>query len=102
MERTYSQADAGSTVHITRDEPLRISLPENPTTGYRWEVSWDPALLRVAQDDFAVQGIRPGAGGIRTLVLIATCAGTCRVRLDQRRNWDGDTAAQFFLTVVIK
>jgi hypothetical protein len=43
---TYSLLDNDTTVHIHSRDIITVRLPENPTTGYRWNITTGPGLLR--------------------------------------------------------
>ena len=45
MYVAYSQLDNGTTVQVHTRDVITVRLPENPTTGYRWNVTADPGLL---------------------------------------------------------
>lgn len=89
MELTDADAGAERTVGVGQD--LLIRLPENRTTGYRWHLDLPEAGLELADDTYAPPDPgRPGAGGVRTVRLRATAAGTHRVAAALRRSWEGE------------
>jgi inhibitor of cysteine peptidase len=76
-------------------EDLVIRLPENPTTGYRWEFRQSgTGALRLAQDVFE-PGSREavGAAGRREVRFVAERAGKVRVEAVERRSWEAPEAA---------
>jgi predicted secreted protein len=66
-----------------------IALDSNPTTGYKWEVSFDKAFLRLITRGFK----RPakallGAGGTETFVFLPLKEGETEIRLVYKRPWE--------------
>jgi inhibitor of cysteine peptidase len=54
----------GASISAKAGDVLLIKLPENPTTGFRWNVTEaDPRLLQLQADDFvADRGAGTGGG----------------------------------------
>lgn len=89
MELTDADAGAERLVGVGQD--LVVRLPENRTTGYRWHLSLPEEGLEATDDAYeAPAGIRPGAGGTRTVRLRATRPGTHRLVAELRRSWEGE------------
>jgi inhibitor of cysteine peptidase len=83
------------------DEVL-ISLPENPTTGYRWRLS-APDALPLEEDGFEPEAPgRSGASGQRRLRLRAASIGTHRIALSRRRSWQAASADPPDLTFTVR
>jgi inhibitor of cysteine peptidase len=93
---------SGETVALRRGEEVSLSLPESPTTGYRWVFVTD--ALHIAGDTFAgpAEG-EAGGGGTRTVRLVATRAGAAKVGATLRRSWEDAARAvdrcEFHFTV---
>ncbi len=86
-----SAADSGKTLVVHVSDELVVSLPENPTTGYRWQLDSPGSFFAVENDDFVLPrhaGI--GAAGTRLLTLRATAAGRASLHLALRRDWEND------------
>ena len=83
---------------------MALSLPENPTTGYRWHlVAWNHSILEVARDEYRPAGtpVR-GAGGEHHWEFIARRKGSVSVKLAQYRSWEpSDHAPAFTLEVTV-
>ena len=72
-------------------DELVVSLPENPTTGYRWQLDSPGSFLAVEDDAFALPGRAGiGAAGTRLLTLRVTAAGRASLHLALRRDWEKD------------
>ncbi|RSL16573.1 putative secreted protein [Edaphobacter aggregans] len=83
------EAAAGRPVTMQVGERVRITLPENRTTGYRWQVGGDCAGILAVEDDEAKPGSGvPGAGGERVWVFAAKAEGRCELRFESVRAWE--------------
>lgn len=93
-EVTISESDHGRLVEVAPDDRVAVQLPENPSTGYRWELEPpDDAVLRLETDTLRPPTTSaPGAGGIRVLEFRAQSAGLARIRLRLRRPWESEHA----------
>lgn len=91
---------------LANGEQVVIRLPENPTTGYRWQFTQSGAgELAVVDDRFVPDGAEgaPGAGGQRLLRLQARRPGATKLEAVLRRQWDpqdAGTQTQVFAFVV--
>src|SRR5258706_7930322 len=85
----FAAADDGQTVPLKLGDTITIRLPENPTTGFRWELQpLDANVLTLADDGYESGGSLPGAGGVRVLRLQAVNPGKHDVVLRLRRAWE--------------
>ncbi|MCX6372417.1 MAG: protease inhibitor I42 family protein [Actinobacteria bacterium] len=101
----YTAADDGATVEASVGEQFTVTLEENPTTGYSWDMIAGPGLTQVG-DKFVAPSPSPsplmGAGGTHLWVFRADEAGTLTLTGRYVRPWeeDGKSAADFSLTIV--
>lgn len=104
-----SQADHGKLVQLSRGQSLSIRLPENPTTGYRWEVDQNqlgpessPIGLETSSFSLA-SGSGIGGGGERTFVFKAVDLGTTQLQLKLWQPWEGEATIidRYHLTLQI-
>jgi inhibitor of cysteine peptidase len=102
-EILVGEAQNGGTVSVAVGDAVVIRLPENPTTGYRWQVDAVTRLTLVA-DEFSSVSSAPGAGGERHLRFITPAPGSFHVQATLRRAWEVDAApqAQFRVTVQVR
>ena len=79
----------GQAIDLAIGDDLTIRLPENPTTGYRWEVrsGADTVCLPVT-DEYRAPKPTPGAGGVHVWVFRAARRGDVGLVLVYRRPWD--------------
>ena len=95
------EAADGTTVRLAPGTELRLTLPENPTTGYRWRITAEAApVLRPQEDAYAPGASMPGAGGQHRWTWQAAQPGEAALRLDYARPWEtGPAARQFAVTI---
>jgi inhibitor of cysteine peptidase len=93
----------GGTVGVAAGDTVAVRLPENPTTGYRWQVDALTGLTLVA-DEFSPRSPAPGAGGERELRFIAPATGVFHIQATLRRAWEVGAApqAQFRVTIQVR
>jgi inhibitor of cysteine peptidase len=96
---------AADPVRVGPNDVIVIQLPENPTTGYRWEVDrLDEQFMGLEASTFSgPQGPAVGAGGTREIRLRPKGAGRGSVHLKNARIWEPADAAidRFDLTVEV-
>ena len=90
---TMTEADDGRIVSAHAGDEVVVRLPENPTTGYRWEVErLDGNLVREGDSFTLHPDVKIGSGGLRELRFRATAAGTARLELKRWQRWAGERA----------
>jgi inhibitor of cysteine peptidase len=97
--------DDGGTVTAHVGDRLVVTVPENATTGYQWEVeAVDGSVDLDTFDAVPPRELRPGQGGARRVVAHAAREGEGRLRLRLRRSWEpAERAAQSYaVTVAVK
>lgn len=99
---TLDEKSNGSAVDIKVGETFEVSLPENPTTGYRWQQKSGPAFVstRFIPDPIA----KPesiGAGGTRIWIFSASSVGSSQIDFDLVRA-SPPPMEKFSLTVNVK
>jgi inhibitor of cysteine peptidase len=88
-------------VTVPVGDTIELSLPENPTTGFRWSlVGNGTPVLELKADDFVASGRTPGASGTRSFTFPVRQAGNATISLRSQRKWgDADTGQDFTLNV---
>ncbi|MFJ3310264.1 protease inhibitor I42 family protein [Streptomyces sp. NPDC086549] len=86
----FGEADNGREVAAAPGDVIAITVPESPTTGYRWEVvSPLDGILALVESRY-----RPGpddgfgGGGLRRFAFRAAAPGSTTVVLVCRRPWE--------------
>jgi inhibitor of cysteine peptidase len=101
---TYTEADSGQTVSAAVGDEIAVTLKENPSTGYEWDLKPGPGLT-VVSNDYAGPSASPspmiGAGGTRTWVFKVDEAGTLTLTGLYVRPWEpsSKSASDFSLTI---
>ncbi len=104
---TVTKNDDARQLALKVGETFLVSLPENPTTGYRWEQTGDTSqYLSAVKDEYVPArqgGGVVGAGGLRELTFSAKAPGSVKLLLRLRRSWEnpGQAVDSFFVTVNI-
>jgi len=102
--RVYTETASGTTIRAKVGDRITVTLRENPTTGYKWDMKAGPGLTLVG-DEFVGPSPSPsplmGAGGTHSWVFRVDKAGTLTLTGLYVRPWeaDGKSAADFSLTI---
>jgi inhibitor of cysteine peptidase len=88
VDETYS----GRTVVLAVGEILQITLAENRTTGFQWNVKSDsePACMLILDEPQGAAG-PPGKAGTHRWQYRGVRSGTGEIKLEYRRPWEKDT-----------
>jgi inhibitor of cysteine peptidase len=88
--------EAAGSVKAPSGEQIRVTVDENPTTGYQWKIETLTGPLSLVSSDFdAAPDGRPGRGGTRTIVVHADRRGTGELRICYERSWQaGSTESE--------
>lgn len=96
MEQTLllTVADEGSSREAKVGQPVTLRLEENPTTGYRWSLSAEPAsAVEMLDSPYTPGGTAPGAGGMREFHLRTLAPANVHLHLKLWREWQGEGSA---------
>ena len=82
--------DNGKSVSVSLTEKLSVTLPGNPTTGYRWDLAEisSGVLNTNSESAFAADSTMLGAGGKFTFLFTAVQPGTTGIKLIYHRPWE--------------
>jgi inhibitor of cysteine peptidase len=80
--------DNGKTVSVSEGSIIKISLDENPTTGYSWNESVSSGLKIVDSKYTASGSGLMGAGGVHEWTLKAEGKGTQQFSAIYKRPWE--------------
>ncbi len=73
------------TIRARVGEPVTISIPANPTTGYLWLPSYNEAELTLQARRFDLASRAIGAGGHENFTFVPRIAGQLRISFGLRR-----------------
>jgi inhibitor of cysteine peptidase len=93
-------SDDGSTLAVVPGDILEVVLPQNPSTGYRWELTPSAGHVLVQDEVRPPSSDHPGAAGLRVFVLRLDEPGVVRAHL--RRPWEPPEAAAQSYTVWVR
>ena len=106
----YTATASGTTVSAAVGDRVTITLDENPSTGYQWDLKLSPGLKLVAST-FLGPSFSPspspaivGAGGVRTWLIEVVKPGVLTITGAYFRPWESasKSAARFSLTIDAK
>ena len=98
----------GKTLTAPNGSMMAMKLDSNPTTGYRWIVTYpegaENAIKNVGSSFIMPRGDdqRTGMPGVEILVFTAQEPGTYNLKLDYKRPWERIGIDSFNFTVVVK
>jgi inhibitor of cysteine peptidase len=88
---TLRDNDGTADVHI--GDSVRINLPENATTGFRWAIDrYDEQLFEVVATEPHYPKDSIGAGGYVSFTFRAKNPGLGAIALKNWRHWEGDSS----------
>jgi len=87
------QNDNGHEVTLAVGQVMELSLHENPTTGFRWDLKTkaEPAC-ELVESTFNPPGGPPGNGGMHRWQFRAVQSGSGEIEREYRRPWEKDAA----------
>ncbi len=89
MPVELSESSSAAPQAVARNDEVVLRLAENPTTGYRWEVSSSGAgELALIADTFVAGAGIPGAGGQRVFRYVCRSPGNVQLEAIKRRPWE--------------
>ena len=92
-----TEADDGKAVAVRAGDEIVVRLPENPTTGYRWQVERADDALQADADSFELAPHpQVGSGGIRSFRFRVSAGLRQRLAIDHRQAWDESSVIDRF------
>ncbi len=83
----------GREVTLAMGEMAELTLAENPTTGYQWELKAKAeTVCKLVKDEFEPSGGPTGSGGIHRWRFKAVKPGSGEIELQYRRPWEKNAA----------
>ena len=90
---TIVESDNGRTVDVRLGEEVRINLPENATTGYRWAIDrYDEEFIEALATEPHYKANAIGSGGEVAFIFQGKKIGTGEIVLKHWRHWEGDSS----------
>jgi inhibitor of cysteine peptidase len=97
-------ADNGGEKAVPVGDQFEVTLPENPTTGYRWQLHApvNPALSVESNSYVAAAPGLIGSGGLRSWRFRALKEGAVHLVIDNGRSWEPAPVETFAITIDVK
>jgi inhibitor of cysteine peptidase len=85
------ETDNDRTVEVRLGDVVRITLPENASTGYRWTIDrYDEDIIEALGSEPRYPAGDVGSGGEIAFNFKAKKAGSGEIALKHWRHWEGD------------
>jgi inhibitor of cysteine peptidase len=107
-QQAVTEADNGKTINLENGETFYLRLPENPSTGYGWELNLTQGLNSVsevyypAEQPEGVEHPLVGAGGVRLWEIKAVAEGSQQVKGIYKRPWENTTGEEDNFTLNVE
>jgi inhibitor of cysteine peptidase len=89
-----AEDDNGRRLTLAVGDEVELSLAENRTTGYHWELTAKAEpVCELVKDDFEVADQTPGSGGVHRWQFRTVQPGSGEIALQYRRPWEEDATA---------
>jgi len=91
--RFFNEGDNGTTSAISRQDIIAICLPENPMTGYQWDISRSSGLT-LLEDTYIYPdptGRMTSRGGWRHFTFMADTPGHDAFSAVHKRSWEPES-----------
>jgi len=91
--QSLTEADNNRTIELRVGDTVRVSLPENATTGFRWAIDrLDGEVIEAVGSGSHRAGGAVGSGGEVTFTFKAKKAGADDITLKYWRHFEGDSS----------
>ncbi len=98
MDLKVTEESSGKEVALTVGQTFTISLPENPTTGYRWNFGKNGApICSLVRDSFKPNSQNVGSPGVHEWHFRADTPGTATIEMRLSREWDASSVTRSLL-----
>jgi inhibitor of cysteine peptidase len=97
--------DNGRTFQVPVGGLVRILLPENASTGYRWAIDqYSKETIEPVSTQSRYNADVVGSGGEVEFIFKALKIGTAKLTLKQWRHWEGDSSIidRFFVNLIVQ
>jgi inhibitor of cysteine peptidase len=107
-ELRITTSDKDKIFNARLEDKIVISLEENPTTGYEWEIDKiDDELFEHIGSEFSVipekdSEKKIGAGGLRVMKFRTKKTGDGHIQLKQWRRWERDSSITDWFRIIIR
>lgn len=100
MPHTYTRADPN--IVANSGDTFVIELEGNPTTGYEWQLEFDPEMLELLDQGITPMSSNFGAGAAQRFELRASHPGDATIRAIYKRRWETNPIDEQTFDVQVK
>ena len=100
MSSIYTKADSAIDVQV--GDEFVIELEGNPTTGYDWQLNFDPDKLTLLSQQYKQKSSAVGAAGVQHSKFTASSPGQTTIHAVYKRSWEANSLEEHNFTVNIK
>ena len=102
----FTEKENNATVSVSQGNTITLQLPENPTTGYQWNLTTTPGL-DVTNDTYVpsdTTGRLVGSGGIHIWQISVNNTGRQEISAIYKRSWEPATGNEtgFGMTLLVQ
>ncbi len=95
MSQVLTETDNGTIVESHVGAEVVLRLPENTSTGYRWEVEdIDANLVDVQEGKYLPMSSAVGSSGEAQWVVRVKATGETQIKLKRWRRWEGESSVR--------
>jgi inhibitor of cysteine peptidase len=98
-EISLGPKDNGEILDVRVGAIVVVTLPENPTTGFRWQYTVNENIVEIVNDNYVgPEDSIPGMGGTRVLKL--RVAGSGEFAMDYAQPWENISIDHFSVSFI--
>jgi inhibitor of cysteine peptidase len=87
--RQLDEHASGTEIKLRTGDVVDLCLPENPTTGFKWQFkAQGQPVCAIVAENYIAGGNAPGAGGTHHWQIKAIAAGITQIELIHARHWE--------------
>ena len=106
IQLSYKDVPPGDNVNANVGDTIHLSLPENPSTGYSWQMTASDGIEHVSDNFVRDNSGWPGrqvvgAGGTHEYVYKVIKPGTQTVSAIYKRPWEGTSEGEKTFTLIV-
>ncbi|GAA0137289.1 hypothetical protein YSY43_41300 [Paenibacillus sp. YSY-4.3] len=104
MVTAIEEKDNGKVIRLKKGERLKVSLPENASTGYTWLEEVGPVrnMMSLEKEEYVGNHSVIGAPSVRNWTFVAIETGQGEIRFHYQRPWLDEAIKSFEITVNIE
>lgn len=95
----YNESDNGKTYSLSQYAVVQVNLPENPSTGFSWNITTTPGIEVIDHSFKSSNPGRPGAGGTGTWLLKLAGTGSQEFSGIYKQGWMPPSANDHTYTI---